>query len=137
MLRVGRIKLGEEAPCRRHHLELVARPQRLGDVRGERAALETLHRDPQHPRADGCADRVVAALIGIVGADADREVLPLGEGVRVGELRRDVERHGHGVLGERLHVLDAQRVEHRVPSRAGDDLRRGLGHHWISVIRGP
>ena len=115
VLAVRRVERGGEPAGRRHHLELVADLQRLGDELGERSAAEPLHRDPQPALAGRRADRVVAPHVVTDQRRPDRHVLAGLEVVRVGEVGRDLERDRDRVVGQRLDLADPQRVELRVP----------------------
>jgi phage-related baseplate assembly protein len=55
-------------------------------------------------------------------------VLPGLEAELLAQLRRDVEGDGHRVVGESLDVDHAERMEHRVPARAG---------HYRAFLIGP
>ena len=118
----GRVELGGEPAGGRHHLELVADPERVDDALAERSAREPLHADPQHARRGRGADRVAAAY---VVAAADVEVLAVREGVVVAQVVGDVERDRDRVVGQLVDRRDAQRVEHRV-----------LGHGVGAAFRG-
>jgi hypothetical protein len=108
---VGRVELGEEPAGGGHHVDLVADPELLQGVLGERTAGEPLHRDPQRPGGDRRADRVVASDVVAGELGAHRDVLPLGEGVVLPQLLGHVEGDRDRVVGQRLDRGDRQGVE--------------------------